>query len=69
MQLGPGVAVGGTLDGERTRTLDQTYSIEVGVRSMVTRSLFLEFGLTFGPRTDLLYGSFVYPRLGVEARF
>jgi len=69
VELAPGVIAGGTLDGTKTKSLDQTYRIEVGIRSMVTRRVFLEFGLNFGAQVEFLYGSPVYPRLGVEARF
>lgn len=69
VELAPGVVAGGTLDGTKTKSLDQTYRIEVGIRSMVSRQVFLEFGLNFGPQIEFLYGSPVYPRLGMEVRF
>lgn len=69
VELGPGIALGGSLDGTRTKSLGDTYRIEVGVRSMVTKHIFLEFGLNFGPQIELVYGSPVYPRFGMEARF
>jgi hypothetical protein len=69
VELVDGVAVGGRTGGTVQRSLGETYRVNVGVRSMVTRTFFIDFGFNIGPRAEALYGSLISPRLAVEGRF
>jgi hypothetical protein len=46
-----------------------TWSLEVGVRSRLTRALFGNIRLHYGSIPDVLYGARLYPSFDIEVRF